>query len=355
MDWKPDWPQAKANLTKWWNGEGLAVCVTAPRDVPIEPISEPRFESDPEKRRTDPVRRCDEAEHQMAHRAFLAEAFPYLDTQIGPGSLGTFLGAEPHFADTTVWYEPCIDDPDCFGPIRFDAKNRWFKIHMAVIEEGLRRANGRYLVGIPDLIENLDTLAAMRGTEPLLRDLIDRPGWVHDRLAEINEAYSEAFDLMYEQVRDEDGGNAFASFRIWGPGKTAKLQCDFSCMISPRMFREFVRPYLSAQCDWLDYSLYHLDGVGAVQHVEALLEIESLKAIQWTAGAGKPGGGDPQWYDLYRRVKAGGKSIQAVGVSVDQVIPLIEAVGPQGTFIQVSGTDQASAEKLLQAVEQYRR
>ena len=35
---------------------------------------------------------------------------------------------------------------------------------------------------IPDLIEGLDTLAAMRDTQPLLIDLLERPEWVHDAL-----------------------------------------------------------------------------------------------------------------------------------------------------------------------------
>ncbi len=39
---------------------------------------------------------------------------------------------------------------------------------MALIEEGLHRSEGRYLIGIPDMIENLDTLSALRGCAPAL-------------------------------------------------------------------------------------------------------------------------------------------------------------------------------------------
>ena len=44
-------------------------------------------------------------------------------------------------------------------------------------------------------------------------------------------------------------------------------------------------------------------------------------------------GGHPQWYDLYRRIKAGGKSVQAVGVKPEEVVPLLDAVGPEGMYI----------------------
>jgi hypothetical protein len=104
-------------------------------------------------------------------------------------------------------------------------------------------------------------------------------------------------------------------------------------MISPSMYRKFVLPALTRQCDWLDNSLYHLDGVNAIPQLDNILSIDSLNAVQWTAGEGQPCGGSPVWYDLYRRIKQGGKSVQAGGVLIDEIEPLIDAVGPEGLMI----------------------
>jgi hypothetical protein len=359
MRWKPDWPQAKENFARWWRHKGMLLWLTAPRDEPIEPIDEPTRPDDLLAAWTDPVYRCDAAEWEMGRTACYADAFPYLGTQIGPGSLGTMLGSEPEFAPTTVWYRPCIDDAETYGPIRFDpAGNKWLDVHLALIDEAVRRAGGRYAVGVPDLIENLDTLAAMRDTEQVMIDLVERPEWVRQKLDEINEAFFAAFDLIYGRVRDEDGGNAFI-FNIWGPGKTAKVQCDLCCMLSPAMFRQFVAGPMAAQCDWLDYSMYHLDGEDAIQHLDALLEIDSLDAIEWTlrmlyTGDAAEAGGSPKWHGLYRRIKAGGKSVQAICVRPEQVVPLLDAVGPEGMFLQVHAEDCATAEQLLKDIEPYR-
>lgn len=355
--WKPDWDVARRNLLRWWQGEGLALHLTVRRAAPRPDVAaRPVEPTDCEAWWTDPVYRCNRAEWRMANVDFWAEAFPYFDTQIGPGSLGAFLGARLEFDWETVWYWPIIDDPADYGALRFEPeRSRWFAAHMALIEEGLRRSQGRYLVGVPDLIENLDTLAALRGDTPLLFDLIDRPCWVLERLAEINTAYFEAFDLIYERVKDAQDGNAFCAFQIWGPGKTAKLQCDISANLSSEMFRRFVQPYLAAQCERLDFSLYHLDGTNALQQVEPLLEIPRLNGIEWTPQAGRPGGGDPCWYDLYRRIRRGGKSVQAVGVQPNEVIPLIDAVGPEGLYIILSGAvDAHTAEALMRGIEPYR-
>jgi hypothetical protein len=357
LTWKPDWQSAKASLTRWWNREGMAIYLTAGRSMPRNSLTMPLQPISIEAAWLDPAYRCTQAETQMGGLNYLAEAFPYFDTQIGPGSLSTFLGATPEFAIDTVWYYPCLTDPDTSSPIRFSQlNNRWLDAHLALVDEGLRRANGCYLVGIPDLIENLDTLSSLRGDTPLLYDLTERPAWVLERLAEINQAYFEVFNIFYARVKDDDGGNAFSAFKIWGPGKTAKIQCDISASISPRMYQKYVQPYLAEQCAWLDYSLYHLDGTTCLQHVDRILEIEHLNAVEWTPQAGRPGGGSPEWFDLYRRIKAGGKGIQAIDVADEEVLPLLDAVGPEGTYILLADRPRTlnQAEALLKAIEPYR-
>jgi hypothetical protein len=113
------------------------------------------------------------------------------------------------------------------------------------------------------------------------------------------------------------------------------------------MYRRFVLPCLTEQCEWLDNSLYHLDGVNALPQLDNLLGIEQLNAIQWTPGEGQPGTGSPAWYDLYRRIKRGGKSVQAIGVAVDEVEPLIDAVGSEGLMIVTWASSETDARGLL--------
>jgi hypothetical protein len=357
--WKAHWVETQERFRQWWEGTGLAVCLTAVRPKPRIAMPKPVRPDTLEAMWLDPRYRGARAEYGMAHTEYLAESFPHFDTLIGPGSLGSILGADTRLAEETVWYFPSIVDPEAFGAIRFRSENnRWLDAHLALIDEGLRRSEGRYLVGMPDLIENLDTLSALRGDVPLLYDLIERPGWVTDRLAEINTAFFQVFDIIYQRIQAADGSHVFAAFNLWGPGRTAKVQCDLSANLSPLMFRQFVAPALTEQCAWLDYSMYHLDGTNAMQHLDALLEIAPLRAIEWTPQAGRPGGGSAEWYDLYRRIKAGSKSVQVVGVHDDELVPLLDAIGPQGVYVLLSDDPDRprtldQAERLLRAIEPY--
>lgn len=87
---------------------------------------------------------------------------------------------------------------------------------------------------------------------------------------EITAVWFEAYQRIYDIIRLDDGSSTFGAFRLWGPGRTAKLQCDASAMFSPAMFRRFVAPSLTKQCEWLDHSLYHLDGTQALVQPDTL-------------------------------------------------------------------------------------
>lgn len=351
LRWKPDWSLARRAMIDWWHGKGFALHVSSPKDVPWADIPPPPPSPGPMEERINVGWRTHSELYRMSRTFFGGVAAPVFNANIGgPGSLGLFLGAEGHADAETVWYEPCIDDPETHPSLRFDRENRWWRRHLATIDEALRVADGRYVVGVPDLIENIDTLAQLRGSEQTLMDLLERPEWVEKSLREINRAFFDCFDALWERLRDPWGGNMFTAFQLWGPGKTAKVQCDFSCMISPAMFRRFVVPPLAEQCEWLDFAMYHLDGTQAIAQLDNLLAIDAIRAIEWTPQAGLPRGGSPRWYDLYRRIKAAGKSVQAVEVAPADVLPLIDAVGPEGLFIITETETERQTQNLLTSV-----
>jgi 5-methyltetrahydrofolate--homocysteine methyltransferase len=283
---------------------------------------------------------------------FYGESFPLINTDFGPGNLATFLGSEPRFEYDTVWYMPSNIRPDDCETLTYDPDNRWWKTQKHLVETGVKHSRERYIIGMPDLIEGLDTLASLRGTTNLLLDLYKHPRYIHEKLAEITELYFKYFDEIYELIRDEDGGNCYGAFSVWGPGKTAKVQCDISAIISPKMFMEFVVPYLKEQCSKLDYSVYHLDGNECIKHLDLLLDIDELMAIQWTPGYGKPDTGSRIWFKMYKKILNSGKSLLIQGVHYKKIDRIYNAVGNKGILIGVEAvSSKAEAEELLLKVK----
>jgi len=292
----------------------------------------------------------------MSRTRFAAEAVPVSWAMcVGPGDLAAMLGAKWQFSDETVWYEPCITDPATHPPLALDRDSFAFRKLTEMTHADLAVSGGRYLTGIPDLIENIDILAALRGPQTLLMDMYDCPDWIERSMFEINRAFFEVFDHFYELTKDPEGWSFFTAFAAAGPGKTAKVQCDACAMFGPEQFAQFVVPALTEQCEWLDHSLYHLDGEECWPNLDLLLGIDALDAIEWTPkfAYNTEGGGHPKWYDLYRRIKAGGKSVQAINVKPHEVIPLLDAVGPEGMYVQCHAESEAEAEALMAKVSPY--
>lgn len=322
----------------------------AKEGAPHEDVPRPAPASDLQQFWFDPEWRAANLHYQLSRSSFKADILPVANTHLGPGSLAAILGAELEGGEDTIWIRPRAEHSDA---IILDHDNRWWQLHLDLIKACKRRSPGRYFVGCPDLIEGLDTLAGLRGTQPVLLEMLDDPEGLERQLQAVNAVWFEVFEQIYQEI-NVNGEMAFCYFSIWGPGRVAKLQSDISIMISPQSFRRFVQPFIREQCQRLDYSLYHLDGVGAIRHLDALLEIEELNAIQWTPGVGQPQGGDPCWFDLYKRIRAGGKSVMPSGVEVNELQPLLDAVGPAGMNVLMHFESERDIDAAVKIAAHYR-
>ena len=130
---------------------------------------------------------------------------------------------------------------------RFNPENSWFQKHIRLVKRCRELAGDDFYVDMPDLMENVDVLASLRGAMNLLYDMAEEPELVKERVDQVTAVYYEYYNRFYELIQDGFGGNAYTVFQIWGPGKTVKLQCDLSAMMSPAGFRELVLESLKDQ------------------------------------------------------------------------------------------------------------
>lgn len=297
----------------------------------------------------DPQWRAEYLDWYVAHSSLKADILPVANTQLGPGSLAAILGGVFEGGEDTIWIHP---NPDFTDEIIFNPEHPNWILHKELLKACKAKANGHYFVGMPDLMEGLDVLAALKGTDRVLLDTVMQPEILEQQMQQINDIYFKVFDELYDIIREGDE-MAFCYFSSWAPGKMSKLQSDISTMISQDDYRRFVQPFIREQCQKIDYTLYHLDGVGAMHHLPALLEIEELNAIQWTPGVGEPQGGSPKWYDLYKKILAGGKSVMACWVTLDELKPLLDHIGADGVHLEMDFHNEKEVEQAMRIVEEY--
>lgn len=351
--YREDFDEVRDRLTTWWNGGDIgrpAMLLSAPRERPLEEIPELPKPGGwvTNYSISDYAYRLNLTQRACVDTHFLAEALPKVAPDLAPGCVALYLGCRGVETDGTVWMEPCIEQPD-MARFEFDPSNLYWQFTLRLAHDQLRLGRGKFALEFPDLIEGLDTLAAMRGTEPLLLDLVDRPEWVKQALERLNVLYFVYYDPLYELVKDERGGSIYW---CWAPGRMSKLQCDYSAMISAPMFREFMLPVLRHLTERLDYCMYHWDGPGAIQHHDALLELPRLSMLQWTPGDGHEPVADKRWWPLFHKTIEAGKKVYIGGVSLDDLAALRREFGHQlhEFLLGVSCGSLREAERALQIV-----
>ena len=350
--WKTNLEQTKQHYINWWNHKGIVLNMWEHFQEGVEPhadVPAPPAPKDVDQKWFDPEWRAEYLDWYVAHSCLKADMLPVANTQLGPGSLAAILGGVFEGGEDTIWIHP---DPDFNDDIRFNPEHPNYLLHKALLKACKQKAQGNYYVGMPDLMEGMDVLAALKGTDKVLMDTVTQPEVLERQMQQINDIYFRVFDELYDIIREGDE-MAFCYFSSWAPGKMTKLQSDISTMISVEDYRRFVQPFIRQQCRKIDYTLYHLDGVGALHHLPALLEIDELNAIQWTPGVGEPQGGSPKWYDLYKKILAAGKSIMACWVTVDELRPLLDNIGGDGVHLEMDFHNEAEVEQAMRIIEEY--
>ena len=355
--WKQNLEETKKHYIDWWNHKGIVLNMWEHFQQGVKPhadIPEPKPYRDLNQRWFDPEWRAEYLDWYVAHSSLKADILPVANTQLGPGSLAAILGGVFEGGEDTIWIHPRpVVDGSAIDEIIFDPNHPNWLLHKNLLKACKQKAQGHYYVGMPDLMEGLDVLAALKGTDQVLLDTVMHPERLERQMQQINDIYFRVFDELYDIIREGDE-MAFCYFSSWAPGKMSKLQSDISTMISQDDYRRFVQPFIREQCQKIDYTLYHLDGVGAMHHLPAILEIDELNAIQWTPGVGEPQGGSPKWYDLYRRILAAGKSIMACWVTLPELRPLLDAIGTDGIHIEMDFHNEQEVEQALAIVDEYR-
>ena len=350
--WKSNLEETKQRYINWWNHKGIILNMWEHFQEGVQPHAEimpPAPAKDLSQKWFDPQWRAEYLDWYVAHSSLKADILPVANTQLGPGSLAAILGGVFEGGEDTIWIHP---NPDFTDEIVFNPEHPNWILHKELLKACKAKANGHYFVGMPDLMEGLDVLAALKGTDRVLLDTVMQPEILEQQMQQINDIYFKVFDELYDIIREGDE-MAFCYFSSWAPGKMSKLQSDISTMISQDDYRRFVLPFIREQCQKIDCTLYHLDGVGAMHHLPALLEIEELNAIQWTPGVGEPQGGSPKWYDLYKKILAGGKSVMACWVTLDELKPLLDHIGADGVHLEMDFHNEKEVEQAMRIVEEY--
>ena len=340
MRYKPDWEKAKERYRAWWQGEEcarVALQVTAPRAYSGK--APPLAPDDIKLRYTDIDYVMERTLYDFEHTYFAAEAFPCFWPNLGPDFMGACLGAELVYGETTSWAIPCLDSLEGVS-LSFDESNPYY-VRMAEMSRVIaQNAPGNYIYGVTDLHPSLDTLCALRGAENIMMDLVDVPDVVSRSLADVTKVFDELYTRLYQIGRKFQPEGSTTTLAVFSQGRYFANVCDLIYLISPGMYEQFVRPVIEHELDFFDETIFHVDGVGSLTHLDSILSMPKLKAVQWVYGDGQPGA--RHWLEVYKKIQDAGKLIYTYGPPSD-LEELLKVLDPSKLLYstRVSTTQEA--------------
>jgi hypothetical protein len=343
LEYCPHFPETAARWEAWWQGRAdrpLLIAHTR-RNPSVDPGKAFALLNQPDAY-------LEYRRRQTLDTDYPADGIPFLRVDLGPNALATFLKVPWQINDATVttWHEhflepvdDCWNDPNHF---RFDSEWPWVKNYLETVRRVARDAAGRYLVVLPDLAAGVDILVAMRSPAMLCMDLFEQRQAMRWAAELTVPAWAEVYRLIAETITSE-GAGYMLWHNVWSNQPYDIPACDFNNMISPEDFAEVCLPPLQLQTAAIPRVCYHLDGPGCARHVDTLLAMDSIQAIQYTPGAGSPSA--LAKLPMLKKIQDAGKSL-LVFPPAGEIAELARKLDPQrlAMWVQSPGSAAAAAQ-----------
>jgi hypothetical protein len=287
-------------------------------------------------------------EASIQGRMFHGETFPIFWPNLGPNVYAAFYGGELEFGETTSWSEPIVQGWDDVEALRLNRDSVYFRKLEDLTLHALDRCSGRYMVGYTDLHPGIDCMAAWRGMDHLCIDMVENPELVK-RLAELSIA---DFEIVYDHFDSLLKAHRQPSSSWMGIPSFGRMHipsCDFAALISPGFFDEYALPILFSEVRTMTHSVFHLDGKGVARHLESILSVPDVHAIQWVQGMGTD---LPimQWTPLIREIQSRGFPV-VVDLSKHELDAFMAEMDPEGLFLWVAADSEEEELALLRKVQ----
>lgn len=347
MLYNDHWDDLKKRMMGYWDREAMdRVCASIMVKNPTyQDFGEHNFYFDVEE--ADKVWRG-----RFENHHYFGESLPCLFPYFGTAGIAEYTGCKPERTPRTTWFKPWMaddDEPDA-SLITYKCPEA-FRQQKDAIATLIDLSKGDYLVSVTDNCGILDALAAIRGTDNLMMDMLTDPEFVEEGIRNLLPIYKQTQEELFDLVNENNDGSVLSWMHLWAPKRLAQMQCDLSVMISPEMFDRFVMPELEELCDFLDYPVYHFDGQEQIRHLDSMLSIKKLRAIQWTPVAGQPP--TKAFIPVLQKIQKAGKNLVLMLPKTD-VVPVLDSLNCRGVQMLVYGVEtDDEARDLLKLIEKH--
>lgn len=286
----------------------------------------------------------------MQNTYYGGASYPILWPNLGPDIFGATLGCDIEFGESTSWAHPVLGAlENC--PVTRNTENTWYKKIVAMTRAIAEDSRGDYIAGITDLHGGMDGMVSLRGPEQLCVDMLDEPETVQEKCMKSFEAYRSIYTELNGIIGQKQKGST-NWMGVYHPEGWYVSSCDLICMISDQMLRDFVFPELKLELELYGHSIFHLDGPGALRHLDALLELDGIHGIQWVYGDGQPTAA--HWIEVLQKIQKAGRMVHIAATHSD-LPELKKYLQPEGLILSTWAENETQAKEIEAFVANWRK
>ncbi len=253
-------------------------------------------------------------EYSLRSYRYELHGYPVVTVNFGAGYKVEFLGCRPTIGHDTVWFKAPRQLPAREVTLRRDPESVLLPRVKELYQAIDRHFEDGYVISGVGLSKYgpgsaFSTVAEYFGSEEMAYLMYDEPEEIKRLTAEAARSLDEIGEELYTHLPHAIGFSGWSD--LYAPEPWSILLCDFSALIGPQHFDEFLLDDLvrGVECS-PRYNFYHLDGPGEIIHMDKILAIPDLKCMQWVP---LPEGPLELTLDVCNRIHRAGRNQWVVG------------------------------------------
>jgi hypothetical protein len=274
------------------------------------------------------------------------DRIPTVFPQYGHALIGALCGAPIVAGSGTVWVEPIIDDLEQIDSLRLDFADVCGQKLAAEYDMLLDWAADKCAVARYETEGVTDTMAALRGTQRLLYDLVDAPEQIARFARIVTDSLIEfaAWNFTHVADRQDLCGGSASNWSLWHAPRSIHFAEDASVLMSAAIYREFFQAADRRLTSAFPNSLLEV-------HAEGNHQLANFADI---AGVGllaieNPLHMNPRGQEIIKQLR--GRKAFYFGCAPSEIEPALQLLGTRGVYICTRAASSAAACELLAQIQ----
>ncbi len=248
-----------------------------------------------------------------------------------------------------IWAEPWLDSYDRFeGSRGLEPRMDWLAKLVEFTDWLVALSDGRFPVAVSLMRGPADVLAAVRGAQNSVLDLMDNPRAVVPVLERVTDIWVQVADAQLSHIPPFAGGYGWSVQNLWAEEPGGWFQDDAIAYWSPSLYRTCAVPHESRLSRCMARTGCHLHST-AIFTADELLKMPDLGVIEMNLDV--VGKSIPEMIPTFQRILETSRLYVWGNFTVDDLVAMKENLPAKGLALQLMGETPEAVRAMIDHVD----